>query len=860
MENGVKRDTILKSLLAVLLAVGTALSATTQPAGSAPAPVAELSAAQLWQNGVQLASQGQFDEGLDLLRQAAILQPEPNLKLSQGLLEDYLGLRREMEAQRRAEFEEAVLRVRRSLLAQQHLPALAESGLQKRLREKVNEAAEAYGRAGTAERLSEADPAEAETLRRGTLGELDECLSGLRSTGRLLEDESNEYGTTFRRIVQQLSDELIRYRGVWATADLSGTEARRQAQDRLGSLEESVGDSMSDLEAMVFEKPWRVGLMQAQLAWKLANSDQRVQQEDWCRDITNEALAQAQAATEQADWYSALVVYAGLEQLYPDDPQYRQKVKTVRRHVRVLQLYGQQKTKPKDNARADDLWDQDSQGRTDWQDLVSGIDADMVEKAVAQLDGYYVTAVDFRQATHGALESIRVLANTPQVRATFPGLQDEALRRQFLDHLDAQLSNLDARERVDHLDLTLALNSMLQASERTVKLPTEVLCMEFADGFLGELDEFSTIIWPYSVPDFRKLTMGLFCGVGIQITKDEGEPLKVVTPLPDTPAYFAGVKSGDLILAVDGQATEDLSIDKLIRMITGEKGTKVTLRVKRAGRGSPFDVELVRDEIRIRTVKGWRPRPDGTYDYLIDPENRIAYVRLTQFTEQTTEELEQVLGDLPGQGVRSVILDLRFNPGGLLRTAAEVTDEFLRGGRIVSTRGRQTPRSELDADPDGRFLDGSLVVLINEISASAAEIVSGALKDWRRGLIIGERSYGKGSVQNVISLRRGRAILKLTTAYYYLPSERLLHRQPGQKDWGVNPDVEVFVTPRQTKRWLDIRQKTDLLQDSQPPLLDEDMQRQLAADLQLSTALTILQLMELEDESIPAAEPVTAAK
>jgi carboxyl-terminal processing protease len=769
-----------------------------------------------------------------------------------------------MEQQRRKEYEQAVGRVRQSLLAQQQLPALSQAGLETHLRETTTQAAEAYNRAGNAQALAEAEDPAVDKLRRDTLSELDKTLADLQAASKLLSDRSDEYAADFRGILERLASQLGQCRTVWAKSDLSSQQARQAANDRLVSLEDAVGDSMSSLESMIAEKPWRAGLVQAQLALRLAGDDPSVRQEDWFKAIAQEAQAQADSAVARADWYSALVAYAGLEQLYPDNPpneQYRQKVKTARRHVRVLQLYGREdQTQRKDGkpAPADDLLES-SQERTDWHDLVSGIDADMVEKAISQLDGYYVTAVDFRQAVGGAMESIRVLVDTPQVRPTFPGLQDEALRRQFEQSLDSQLANLAARERVDHLDLALALNATLQASERTVKLPTEVLCMEFADGFLGELDDFSSIIWPYSVEDFRKQMMGQFYGVGIQISKDPGEPLKVVTPLPDTPAYFAGIKTGDFILAVDGQATDNLSVDKLIRMITGEKGTKVTLRIKRAGRLAPFDVELVRDEIRIRTVKGWRARPDGSYDYLIDPAHRIAYVRLTQFTEQTSADLDGVLADLHKAGVHSMILDLRFNLGGLLRSAADVADEFLRGGRIVSTRGRQTPRNELDADPKGQYQDGNLVVLINEISASAAEIVSGAMKDWRRALIIGERSYGKGSVQNVIALRRGRAILKLTTAYYYLPSDRLLHRQPGQKDWGVDPDVAVYVTPKQMKRWLDIRQRTDLIQDIQPRVLDEDMHKQLEADLQLSTALTLLQLMELQDQPIPAAEPVTAS-
>ncbi len=181
-----------------------------------------------------------------------------------------------------------------------------------------------------------------------------------------------------------------------------------------------------------------------------------------------------------------------------------------------------------------------------------------------------------------------------------------------------------------------------------------------------------------------------------------------------------------------------------------------------------------------------------------------------------------------------------------------MANEFLDTGRIVYTRGRQVPRTEIKADKKGAYLQGDLVVLVDKKSASAAEILSGALKDWRRGVIVGQRSYGKGSVQNVIPVRRDEAYLKLTTAYYYLPSGRLLHRQNSAKDWGVNPDVDVYITPRQMRRWLRIRRKTDLLQDFEPDLLKADLSQQYDADFQLNTAVLLLELMRLKRQAEPA--------
>jgi len=456
----------------------------------------------------------------------------------------------------------------------------------------------------------------------------------------------------------------------------------------------------------------------------------------------------------------------------------------------------------------------------------------------------YVSAVDYRQVTKGGLSSVKVLAETPQASNSFPLLKDEAKRKAFLSAIDKQVRDVDTRDRVTHLDLILALNSVLHASEQTVNIPTEVLAVEFTDGFLEELDKFSSMIWPNDVANFEKQTMGHFYGIGVQISKDPGEPLKVVTPLAGTPAFAAGIQAGDFIVKVDGKPTEKMSIDKLIKLIMGDKGTAVELTIRRGGSEKVY--KIVRDEIQIRTVKGWRCLPDNSeWDYLVDPDTKIAYIRITQFTGDTDDRIAEVLAKCKKDGVTSVIMDLRFNPGGLLRSARDVSNEFLRSGRIVSTRGRHTQPTDLNASPDGNFLDGDLIVLVNQYSASAAEIVSGALQDWKRARIVGQRSYGKGSVQNVISLSSHSALLKLTTAHYYLPKGRLLHRSPGAKDWGVDPDVEVFLSPRETRRWLDIRRKTDILLDGQQGQLASDLVRQYEVDTQLSTAVLMLKLSKL---------------
>ena len=341
-----------------------------------------------------------------------------------------------------------------------------------------------------------------------------------------------------------------------------------------------------------------------------------------------------------------------------------------------------------------------------------------------------------------------------------------------------------------------------------------------------------------------------------------------MTPLADSPAYRAGIMAGDEIVAVDGELTKDREVDDLVDSIMGKEGTTVILTIKRRGRVKPFDVPIVREEIRIRTVNGWSADKQGHWSFTIDPSGTVGYIRVSQFTAQTAEQITEALRELDKAGVKSVILDLRFDPGGLLRSAVEVCDQFLNHGEIVSTEGRQVPASENDATSGGAFTHGDLVILVNEDSASAAEIVSGSLQDLGRATIVGVKSYGKGSVQSVIDLKTNPrtkqtiAAIKLTTAHYRVgDSRRLIDKQlaKGSDNWGVQPNVNVYMTPHQTLHWRELQFQNDLLEEVKSDQHEADMGAQLDADLQLQTAIVLTKLLQVEHVVEPAAsQPATA--
>jgi len=296
-------------------------------------------------------------------------------------------------------------------------------------------------------------------------------------------------------------------------------------------------------------------------------------------------------------------------------------------------------------------------------------------------------------------------------------------------------------------------------------------------GMLQQLDPHSSFLSKEEFKEMQVSTSGEFGGIGIEISMENGR-LTVISPIDDTPAEKAGLKAGDVILEIDGQLTQDMTLIDAVQKIRGPKGKPVSLTVIHKDQQKPFKVSVVRDTIPIISVKSNEVEPG----YL--------YIRLSRFNENTTIELNQALADYKkgGKQLKGVILDLRNNPGGLLEQAVNVADVFLPSGQIVSIKGKNADQEKVfSAKGDGADQTSPLVVLINAGSASASEIVAGALKDHKRALLVGEKTFGKGSVQTVIPLSDGSGI-KLTTALYYTPNGRSIQAE------GIEPD---FMVPLQ---------------------------------------------------------------
>ncbi|MCE5304037.1 MAG: S41 family peptidase [Planctomycetaceae bacterium] len=338
-------------------------------------------------------------------------------------------------------------------------------------------------------------------------------------------------------------------------------------------------------------------------------------------------------------------------------------------------------------------------------------------------------------------------------------------------------------------------------------------------GVLNKLDPYSNYIGPEDFGRFRSGMENEFGGIGIQITSEDGQ-LRILSPLYGTPAYRAGLQAGDRIWEIDGKNADGLALDQAVEKLKGDEGTSVSLTVTHAGQDEKHTLKIRRERIHIDTVLGDHHNADGTWSYMLDPKQRIAYVRLTIFSRDTASELEKVLTRLKAEKLRGLILDLRFNPGGLLNSAVAVSDLFVSEGRIVSTKGRNSPERVWNAHKEDTFEGFPIVVLVNHFSASASEIVSACLQDHHRAVIVGERTWGKGSVQNVIEMEDGRSALKLTTAGYRRPSGKNIHRFPDAKptdEWGVMPDkgFEIKLSDREMAALIRNRRDRDILPPSE---------------------------------------------
>jgi len=415
---------------------------------------------------------------------------------------------------------------------------------------------------------------------------------------------------------------------------------------------------------------------------------------------------------------------------------------------------------------------------------------------------------------------------------------------------DSKVSALDKVDKNVYKDIKL-FNEVYDMIKKNYvdEINSTTLIQGAINGMVKSLDPHSSFMTPDLYKELEVETQGHFGGIGIEITLLK-DILTVVSPIEDTPAFIAGIKTGDQIIRIDGKSTKDITVMEAVKKLRGPKDTKVTITIMRENMPTPKDITLTRAIIQVKSVK------------VKNIEDHIGYIRIASFQEKTADDLRKALKEVSEKlnPMNGLVLDLRNDPGGLLTQAIEVSDIFLKSGIIVSTRGRvKAMETKAMAKNDGNEITCPIVVLVNEGTASAAEIVAGALQDNGRALIVGAQTFGKASVQTVVPLEDGSA-LKLTTARYYTPKGRSIQAE------GIKPDIVVkYIKPAEdtenTAWWEDRIREKDLKGHIKPAKedgtkIDETQNKDvkdasdLSLDNQLKTAVDILKSWDIMKKNV----------
>ncbi|MGV6815095.1 MAG: S41 family peptidase [Phycisphaerales bacterium] len=606
----------------------------------------------------------------------------------------------------------------------------------------------------------------------------------------------------------------------------------------------------------------------------LFNDDDQFFADPNITNVLNISVDAAKKAEMEGDWMIASELYYRLNAIYDPSGIYKGDVKRLSRRLAMIRMYAPER-----------LWEIRNQRRLDedldplppynaygdgYQEKLEGINSITVRTAIQRSADQHVgrktrkhpEGVSMNDLIVSGINAIETMATTTDLAVVFPGLDDAGKREKFLEALRNQRLKVASKQTTaSGYDLRRTLDTILSANDESVGILDNAILHEFGNGAMAALDDYTAIIWPDELARFRRSTQGEFIGIGVQIQLDDFQNIKIVTPLEGTPAQRAGVQSNDIIKKINGTTAVGLGLNQAVDIITGPANTKVDITVEREvedGEVVEKHFTIVRQKIDLPSVKGWSKTGPGDqdWDYFIDHDAGIGYLRLTGFTQDSTKEFDRAIKAMKKEGLEALILDLRYNPGGLLDQAVNLASRFVSDGMIVKTVDASGITNSLD---DARRVsskvsvaDLPVIVLVNEGSASASEILSGAIqaaahKDKLQALVLGNRSFGKGSVQNVYLLPGASAAMKVTTNYYKIDAPRMIHKVPGSTEWGIDPDLVVDMLPSQQADALLLRRSADVLPLDENGNIIADADRPDpntlitdGTDLQVETALVLL--------------------
>jgi carboxyl-terminal processing protease len=422
-------------------------------------------------------------------------------------------------------------------------------------------------------------------------------------------------------------------------------------------------------------------------------------------------------------------------------------------------------------------------------------------------------------------------------RAEFTPAASAEQAEQTKDQVQQQPAKDDAAlKRLSEVQEKLAKHYVTPVDEK-------VLAEHALKGLLeGLKDPYTVYLTPEEMLNLEKMTKGSLTGIGVQLAVEQNR-ITVVSPIDGSPALKAGLAPGDVIDAIDGKTTSGLTLAQVVQRILGPAGEVVKLKVVHPD-GVVKEIPVTRAEIRLSNISGFRRDAEGKWQYVLDGDHKIGYLHIGQFASNTAAEVRDVITGLQKTGLKGLILDLRSCPGGLLEQSVEVGKLLLPKGVIVTIRGPGKEEKVFEADGKNNLGDFPIVVLVNEQTASAAEILAGALSDNNRAILLGTRTFGKGSVQAIMKLDQGGA-LRVTTGNHYLPSGRNIQKRPGEKNWGVDPNDGYYIplTPSQAEALRKDEQKRGLLGlkadelDAKAGRLTAKVIEEKHADPQLAAAL-----------------------
>ncbi len=581
-------------------------------------------------------------------------------------------------------------------------------------------------------------------------------------------------------------------------------------------------------------------------AREYASPDQRKElfQDTFVQDVLQRSLSEATQDEAEGRWSDSYArCYWWLDEIDPNNVGYKDYTEELLDKIRIASSF------------------EDSPCETSVE-RYKGIRPEIFERAMQVLDTFYVSRIDYGQMAKDSLDQCRLLTEVltalPQKTLAQSSLDlNTPPEPNALNAWNAVIKTLvqDVEQRTDGLTFQGFLklfHRVLELNHTTVNIPEQILVAQFSQAAFASLDPHTYLVWPKEIEDFSQAMNNEFTGIGVEISKQQGV-LTVGSLLLDTPAYRAGLDVDDVIEAVNGLPTKDLPLSCAVMKIKGPKGSTVNLTIRRDGVPKPFDVKITRDVINVPTLQGWQRLNTGQWRYIIDPNDKIGYVRLTSFGRDTDEEFEATLDELEKNGLKGLVMDLRTNPGGHLDTAVNIVDMFIKDGLIVSTRPGFGFQQQWEiAHSKGTHPDYPLVILVNSDSASASEIVSGALSDdhYKRAILVGQRTHGKGSVQMIRAEGLEGAQLKFTMAYYHLPSgqrvnSRAAMEKMGRHDWGVAPNIKVALrTDEARKLWQVERKNAVLIQADREANHKEEakptLAETLASDPQLAVGLMVV--------------------